>query len=312
VNTDVGIVELEEFGRRIRDQRRRLGLSVRALASKAGISSAYVTSIEVGRNPTTGRPPTPSIHVVRRLADALELDVAQLLDQIGASTTGADHDHVLLYCLGQSDGGMFALVDRLFGSWVDHWLYIADPREAEVLDQDGRAAVAQWELGAFPYETHHLDPGAVVTALDVAVRSLSPTLDGRRVGFASADSSAVMRWLQDPASEVALERTWHTYVNDACIRYLGTEAAIDVCVYDHEDIQALGLTIDPIATALALIQSHDRVFVWDHGETVSGPLAIRRILGYARPAGVSVDAWTTLTDAAAESLAGHYAASHSR
>ena len=67
------IAELEAFGRRVRDQRTRLGLSVRALASKAGISAAYVTSIEVGRNPTTGKPPAPSIQVVRRLAAALEL-----------------------------------------------------------------------------------------------------------------------------------------------------------------------------------------------------------------------------------------------
>jgi transcriptional regulator with XRE-family HTH domain len=301
------IAELEAFGCRIRNQRTRLGLSARALASKAGISPAYVTAIETGRNPATGRPPAPSIQVVRRLAAALDLDASDLLDQIGAPATGAGHEHVLLYCLGRSHGGVLALVDRLFGSGVDHWLYIADPREHEVVDLDGRVAVTRWELGAFPYEAHHLEPSAVLTALDGAVRSLSPAQAGRRVGIASADSSAVMRWVQDAAAEVALERTWHRHVNEACIRHLGTQAAIDVCVYDHEDIQALGLTIDHMATALSLIQDHDQVFVWDDGETISGPLAIRRILQCARPAGVSPNAWTTLTDAAAETLAAHRA-----
>jgi hypothetical protein len=68
-------------------------------------------------------------------------------------------------------------------------------------------------------------------------------------------------------------------------------------------MQALGLTIDQIATALALIQDHHRVFVYDKRGTISGPLAIRRMLEHAQPAGVSRLAWTTLTDAAAETLA---------
>jgi transcriptional regulator with XRE-family HTH domain len=275
---------------------------VRALASRAGISAAYVTSIELGVNPTTGRPPVPSIQVVRRLATALGIDVPRLLDESDPGRDAPD-DHVLLYCLEQPPFGMLEAIERTFGSGVDHWLYVADPREPEVDGLDGRATVVRWELGAFPYATSYLDPDAVLTALDGAVCSLSTPQPGYRVGLATADSSAVMRWVQNATAEVTLERTWHTHVHDSWMRHLGTSVAIDVCVYQHEDKQALGLTIDQLGTALALIRAHHRVFVLDHRGTIDGPLAIRRMLERTRPAGVSKKAWGILTDAAAETLA---------
>lgn len=300
--TAMAVGELHSLGRRVRDQRQKLGLSARELASRAGISPAYVTSIELGRNPSTGRPPVPSIQVIRGLAAALELDVSQLLEELGTSSA-ADAQHVLLYCLDRPSHGALGTVDGLFGADIDHWLYIADPRDPEINDLDGRATVVRWQLGSFPYETRHLDPGALVAALNDAVRSLAATQAGRRVGLAIADCSAVMRWVQNAATEIAFERTWHRHVNDAWAQHLGTPARSDVCVYNHDDVHALGMTIDQVATALTLIREHQRVFVLDHGEAISGSPAISRILQRAQPPGVSTTAWTTLTLAAAETFA---------
>ena len=67
------------LGTEIRDRRLQLGLSVRALAMLADISPAYVTALETGNNPSTRRPPVPSLAVVRRLADALDLEVDALI-----------------------------------------------------------------------------------------------------------------------------------------------------------------------------------------------------------------------------------------
>jgi transcriptional regulator with XRE-family HTH domain len=296
--------QLESFGRRVRDQRHALGLSIRALASRAGISPAYVTSIELGRNPSTGRPPAPSIDVIRGLASALEFDVSKVLGELATSSAAADGDHVLLYCLDRPSGGVLGTVDRLFGSDVDHWLFVADPRDPEPGGVgDGRATVVRWELGVFPYETRHLDTDALLAALDDAVRSLSAMHAARRVGLAIADCSAVMRWVQNADSEVALEKTWHHHVHDAWTRHLGCEAAIDVCIYNHDDMQALGLTIDQVATALTLIREHHRVFVLDDGVAIGGSPAISRILQRAQPSGISLAAWTTLSAAAAETFA---------
>ena len=66
------------LGTEVRDRRTRLGLSVRALAKHAGVSPAYITAIETAHNPSTGRPPVPSLAIVTRLAAALGLDLETL------------------------------------------------------------------------------------------------------------------------------------------------------------------------------------------------------------------------------------------
>ena len=73
---------------------------------------------------------------------------------------------------------------------------------------------------------------------------------------------------------------------------------------DDADVEALGLTIDQLGTALTLISTHDRVVVAEAGDTtISGRAAIRRILAEARPVGVSANAWREITRAAADAFA---------
>jgi transcriptional regulator with XRE-family HTH domain len=287
-----------DLGAEVRDRRTALGLSVRALAQAAGVSAGYVTAIENGRSASTGRAPEVSLRVLDGIAAALGCTV----DELTGSRADADAPHVLLYCV-DATGPLFTTVDRAFGTDVDHWIYIADPRHAEAAPK-GRATICTWELGAFPYADAHLEPQDILTALERDVANVAKTLKGQRVGLAIMDCSAVMRYVQNAADEVAFEREWHDGVHRIWHKHLQSEPAVDVCGYRHADVEALGLTIDQLGTALTLISTHDRVVVAESDDvTVSGRAAIRRILAEARPAGVSAAAWREITRAAADSLA---------
>lgn len=287
-----------DLGAEVRDRRTALDLSVRALAQAAGVSAGYITAIENGRSPSTGRAPEVSLRVLDGLATALGCSI----DDLTGSRDHAAAAHVLLYCVDAA-GPLFATVDREFGADVDHWIYIADPRYTEIAPE-GRATICVWELGAFPYADSHLEPQDILTALEREVAKVAKSLKGKRVGLAIMDCSAVMRYVQNAADEVEFEREWHDGVHRIWHEHLQGEPAVDVCGYRHADVEALGLTIDQLGTALTLIGTHDRVVVAEAGDsTISGRAAIRRILTEARPVGVSASAWREITRAAAASLA---------
>ena len=290
------------LGVEVRDRRIELGLSVRALAGRAGISPAYVTAIETANNPSTGRAPAASLSIVSRLADALDLDLGTLIRASGSESDGKPGAHVLVYVLDLPPAGLLQAVDELLGDGVDHWLHIADPRGGGE-DAPARATTRRFTLGTYPYATTQLVPADLVSALDREVAALARSYQGRAVGLLISDCSAVMRDLRNPASEVELESEWHHHVHRIWASRLTSAPAVDVCAYLHADVAALGLTIDQLATALELISRHDHVIVLDGTEITRGAPAIRRILDRVRPAGTSVAAWHHLTSAAATSLA---------
>ena len=123
------------------------------------------------------------------------------------------------------------------------------------------------------------------------------------MGLLIADCSAVMRRVQNAEAEVALERRWDSEVRRIWAEHLHGPPAVDVCFYRHADVEALGLSIDQLATALELARQHDLVILLDGDGTVAGPPAVRRILERARPAGVGAGAWRELAAAAATGLA---------
>ncbi len=289
------------LGSEIRDRRLQLALSVRALAGRAGISPGYVTALETGNNPSTGRAPVPSLAIVKRLAAALDLDLGVLIDAAGTASAGHGA-HVLAHVVRPPSNGLLATIDALLGADVDHWLHIADPRTTGD-DRTDRATIARFAFGTYPYATPYLDPDALVDALDQQVAALASGHHGERVGLLIADCSAVMRYLQNAAAEIELESTWHDHVHRIWDHHLGTAPAVDVCAYDRHDLAALGLTIDQLATALDLISRHDHVIVIDGRHTTAGAPAIRRILDQVRPAGTSSAAWQHLAAAAAQTLA---------
>ncbi len=73
------------FGGRVREIRQQLGLSLKDLADRAGLDKGYLSQIE------TEKRPNPSVHLARRIADALEVDLGALMDGIegGAAAEGA-------------------------------------------------------------------------------------------------------------------------------------------------------------------------------------------------------------------------------
>ena len=107
----------------------------------------------------------------------------------------------------------------------------------------------QWQVGEFPYD----GPGSCPTSL-FRRSSRSPGFArvhaGRRVGLLIADCSAVMRRVQNAEAEVALERRWNSEVHRIWAEHLHGPPAVDVCAYRHADVEALGLSIDQLATAL--------------------------------------------------------------
>ncbi|WP_448256518.1 helix-turn-helix domain-containing protein [Microbacterium aurum] len=64
---------VEALGAAVRGGRRRLGLSVQALAERAGVSFGLVSQLERGLG-------NPSLQSIQRLATALGLPIGQLLD----------------------------------------------------------------------------------------------------------------------------------------------------------------------------------------------------------------------------------------
>lgn len=293
--------DAHQLGLRVRERRAALGLSARGLAARAGISPAYVSAIESARNPSTGRPPTLSVAIARRLADALEFDVSAL---IGSVSSPGDHAaHVLAYVLASPPGGVVDALDATYGHAVDHWLHIVDPRSSTEVASE-RVTIRRFALGFCPYATPDLDASALEAALDHEVAALAPSLRGRRVGLVIADCSAVMRFLYDASAAVAMEAIWHDLVTRIWQHRLGAPPAADVCAYLHEDIVALGLTIDQLQTALDLVSRHDTVMLIQDRQTLSGAAAIQRILNAARPSGASPVAWEQLSAAAASTLAG--------
>jgi transcriptional regulator with XRE-family HTH domain len=69
------------LGRNVRDARRRQGLSQEELAHEAGMKRSYLSDLERGtRNPT--------VRALGRLADALKLEPAALLNRPGGADDG--------------------------------------------------------------------------------------------------------------------------------------------------------------------------------------------------------------------------------
>ena len=218
-------------------------------------------------------------------------------------TAPDDHGHVLLYVVDSEPTDPFAVLDATFGHRVDHWVYIPDPR-ADPVRSSPRVSVLRWPLGSLPYDSNELQPDHVVDALTSAIRSRAKHLRGQRVGFAVADCSAVMRYVQNPATHLRMELTWHDDVTRIWDTYLGSPPAIDVCVYRDDDLAALALTIDRLATALDLISRHDDVVVLNQRQQLSnGSVAVEALLERARPLAVSKSSWAALSSAASRGLA---------
>ena len=71
------------LGQVIKDYRKKNKMSIRAYAKRLGMSSAYVYCLEKGVHPKTGEDIVPSFETICRAAEAMDMDVLELMDKIG-------------------------------------------------------------------------------------------------------------------------------------------------------------------------------------------------------------------------------------
>ena len=76
---------MENIGDLIREYRQSHGLSMEEFGKRAGLSKAYISLIERGKNTRSNKPIVPSIDTVKAIADGLEMDLDVLLRSIDPS-----------------------------------------------------------------------------------------------------------------------------------------------------------------------------------------------------------------------------------
>lgn len=291
--------KLVAFGAAVRRQRKLQRLSLRALAKSVGLSASYLSSIECGRNPTTGRPPQPSVGAVDRLCELLRLDRAAIFS-LGADRHTHHHggEHVLLYRLDERRDGLREISRQMTGGTVAHWLCIIDPN-TEAESADGFHAWS-WPYRSGPYPGDFLEAERIVDALALRAADLKDQVGGASYGVIIADCSSVMRWVVNPDAEVDFEEEWCQRSGDALRATLGSDPAVNMCVYHQRDLEALSQRLDRLNSVLRLIGSHDRIVaVLGDNTIVEGSQAIIEILRENRPDSVSSAAWRTISAALA-------------
>jgi len=66
----------------IRSYRNSHSLSQRQFAAQCDLSNGYISILEKGLNPSTGKPVTPTLPQLKKLADGMSLSLADLLEQV--------------------------------------------------------------------------------------------------------------------------------------------------------------------------------------------------------------------------------------
>ena len=74
------------LGDLIKYYRRKHKLSMDAFAKKSGLSKAYVSLLEKNKHPKTGKEITPSVDVIKKVADAIEMDFDDVFNTIDSTT----------------------------------------------------------------------------------------------------------------------------------------------------------------------------------------------------------------------------------
>lgn len=71
-----------KLGDLIREYRESHDLSQRAFAIACDLSNGYISILEKGVNPNTGRPVTPTLPQLKKLADGMHITLSELLEKV--------------------------------------------------------------------------------------------------------------------------------------------------------------------------------------------------------------------------------------
>lgn len=74
---------MDSIGEMIKKYRQEHGMSMEEFASRCGLSKAYISLIERGKNTRSDKPIVPSIDTVKAIADVLGVDLNVLLRSMG-------------------------------------------------------------------------------------------------------------------------------------------------------------------------------------------------------------------------------------
>jgi transcriptional regulator with XRE-family HTH domain len=288
-----------DIGSILKERREELGLSMREAARRIGISPSYLLAVECGRNPSTGRPPTPSPQVLRAAANVLAVPLRHLLGETPSAPPGSAH--VLVYQTGGRHRSALPAAKRLFGDAVDLWVEVVDPRRGEGSEQSPDVLAIRGPYGLGARRAGSFNASEPIDAVCRVLRDADASR--KRVGIIFGATSAILRVLPDLTTLLDSEKTWDQEVSQAVSDVVGSAPVANVCVYRQADIEEAGSRIDPLATLLSLVESHRHVVAQGRGdEIVTGPVAIERGLVAARPPGVSSDTWRVISKAAAVGL----------
>ena len=76
-----------KIGEIVKKYRVSSGLTMQEFADNIGKTKGYISMLEKGRNPQTGRPITPTVDTLKKIASAMDVDFNLLLDQIDDEQT---------------------------------------------------------------------------------------------------------------------------------------------------------------------------------------------------------------------------------
>ena len=74
------------LGDLIKKYREDNDLSMADFAEKSGLSKAYVSLLEKNKNPKTGKEITPSVDIIKKVADAIGMDFDDVFSSIDSTT----------------------------------------------------------------------------------------------------------------------------------------------------------------------------------------------------------------------------------
>ena len=103
-----------KLGDLIREYRLAHDCSQRQLAIACGLSNGYISILEKGINPNTGRPVTPTIPQLKKLASGMGMSLMELLDKvddmpIDIGSTGAEY-YYNIFCTDPSMIGKWNII----------------------------------------------------------------------------------------------------------------------------------------------------------------------------------------------------------
>jgi transcriptional regulator with XRE-family HTH domain len=258
------------FGRALRERREELGYSTRDLAHLAGVSQSYVVALEGSRSSRDAAGPSPTIDVLARLASALGTEPAALL----APSVHRSGPHVLLVV--EDDGASLFGVAKSFAADVDTWVTAGHRRDTAEADHH----IALHLDASGPY-----DHGEVALAIDHGLATLSPVIDGQRLGLIFSEDPSVL--IEETAAVLDAEHDWSAMVSRAACS-AGARSAWNLCVYELDVLRQM---TDPLAASLELIRSHDTVWTTSGSSLHRNRAASMRLLQHLRPPRTSAEHW---------------------